>query len=81
MGAVKDEIKGPAPKRKAQGSTQNLIDQIKAQEDEVSAMIIQKDNDGVTEGKDAQPENRRKASLLRATYAFLREARLLLEDY
>jgi hypothetical protein len=82
MGEVKDEIKGPAPKRKAKSKTnQNLLDDITSMMEEVSDMTAKKDEDALTEGDAAAPENVRKAGSLRAVHALLSTCRTLLENY
>lgn len=82
MGVVKDEIKGPAPKRKAvQNTNQNLLDEMRSLMDEVSDLIQQKDEDTQKEGPDAAPENIRKAASLRAVHSLLTASKSLLENY
>lgn len=82
MGEVKDEIKGPAPKRKARLKTnQNLLDDISGMMDEVSELTTKKDDDVYAEGKEEAPENVRKAGSLRAVHALLSACRTLLENY
>lgn len=82
MGEVKDEVKGPAPKRKAKLKTnQNILDNINTLMDEVSELTAKKDEDVADEGEAAAPENIRKAGSLRAVHALLSACRTLLENY
>jgi hypothetical protein len=82
MGEVRDEVKGPAPKRKAKLKTnQNILDTVTELMDEVSELTAKKDEDVGTEGDAAAPENIRKAGSLRAVHALLSACRNLLENY
>ena len=82
MGEVRDEIQGPAPKRKAKLKTnQNLLDSIATMMDEVSDLTAKKDDDTLTEGEASAPENIRKAGSLRAVHALLSACKTLLESY
>ncbi|APU88925.1 hypothetical protein Rctr197k_119 [Virus Rctr197k] len=82
MGEVKDEIKGPAPKRKATNKrAQNLLDDVRSLMDEVSELTAKKDDDTASEGEAAAPENVRKAGSLRAVHSLLTACKTLLENY
>lgn len=82
MGEVKDEVKGPAPKRKAKLKTnQNLLESVTQMMDEVSDLTSKKDQDVLDEGEAEAPENVRKATSLRAVHSMLSGIKTLLENY
>ena len=78
MGEVSEKIKGGTPAARPDG---NLKQQVQGLVDEVSRLTAIKDEDTVSEGADARPENTRKAATLRAANSLLRGAKALLEDY
>ena len=82
MGEVKEAVKGSAPppaSNPALGG--NILQQLQGLTDEVSRLTSIKDNDVMTEGDAAKPENTRKAGTLRAVASLLRASKTLLEDY
>lgn len=84
MGEVKDKVKGTgAPSKSVGGSSDNgnLLQQVQIISDEVSRLTALKDDDVLTEGDTAKPENVRKAATLRAAGGLLRHVKNLLEDY
>ena len=82
MGDVKEAVKGSGSSRKSSaGQPQNIVDQLRALREEVSALTAKKDEDALSEGDAAKTENVRKAALLRAVSSLLVSATNLLEDY
>lgn len=81
MGEVLDAVKGSGSKKSTSTVGTNLQQQVQALTDEVSRLLVIKDNDVATEGDAARPENERKAATLRATSSLLRASKRLLEDY
>jgi hypothetical protein len=87
MGEVKDAVKGggrPSPMSTAAGGDDKIttvLDDVRALANEISSLVAKKDEDTLSEGEAAKPENMRKAALLRATHALLTTVRALLEDY
>ncbi len=84
MGEVAEAVKGTGASRSSKtpsNTGKNLRDQVRALADEVSTLVAKKDDDALTEGDAAKPENVRKAALLRASASMLRAVTTLLEDY
>lgn len=82
MGEVRDEIQGPAPKRKAKSpGAENILESVRALKDEISGLTSIKDDDAAKEGDAAKAENVRKAGTLRACHSLLSAMQTLLEDY
>lgn len=81
MGEVSEAVKGEKKKLSPKLTEGNLITRVTELADEVSGLVAKKDEDALSEGKDKQAENTRKAGLLRATSSLLRAAKTLLEDY
>ena len=82
MGDVKEEIKGSAPKHKAKTkSSENILKSLYSIMDEISLLIVKKDEETTTEGATEKPENMRKAATLRAVHSMLITVTSLLEDY
>ncbi len=85
MGEVKETVSGKGLKtkklRKSKIAGKNLIEMFQNLREEVSRLTEIKDDDALTEGDDAKPENTRKAATLRAVHSLLTSAQVLLEDY
>lgn len=82
MGEVKEEIHGTAPKHKAKTpGAENIVKTIKTVKDEISALVVRKDEDVAKEGDNYKAENLRKAGTLRAVHSLLTTIEVLLEGY
>jgi hypothetical protein len=86
MGEVKDKVKGDGLKKKLLRKKKivegkNLIEYFEALQEEVSECIQIKDDDSLSEGDLAKPDNVRKAALLRSVHSLLTSGLTLLEDY
>jgi hypothetical protein len=88
MGEVKDAVKGtPSPSKKLLGkitgkdTPKNLVEQVHEMREKVSRLTAIKDDDTLSEGDAAKPDNVRKAAQLRAAHALLTAVATLLEDY
>lgn len=85
MGEVKDAVRGVAPAR-VKGTTnlpdgQNLVQMLSALSEELARLTAIKEEDALSEGDAAKPENVRKAATLSACFRMATAMRALLEDY
>lgn len=84
MGDVKEEVKG-TPKKTSSAKTdkdaKNLVQRASEIVDDVSELVVKKDEDTLKEGDSAKAENMRKAGVLRAASTMFRTALKILEDY
>lgn len=84
MGDVKEAVKGSPSKKKSSTSSdvdKNLLSRLQDMSEEISELVVKKDEDVLNEGDAAKPENMRKSATLRAAFSLVRTAKQLLEDY
>lgn len=83
MGEVKDTVNGIPPKKPSKKILEhpNLITRIKDLQDEISRLVVIKDEDTQKEGDIEFANNTRKAALLRSAYSLLGATKVLLEEY
>lgn len=85
MGDVKEAVKGSGASRPKKHATAdaptNILADLGRLQDEVADLTVAKDEDTLTEGETARPENARKAATLRAVHSLLTTCKVLLEDY
>jgi NTP pyrophosphatase (non-canonical NTP hydrolase) len=84
MGEVSDAVKGGSDLSKpvylGKGDP-NLTAHFETLADEISQLIMKKDEDVLSEGDDVYAENVRKAALLRAVHSMVVSSKVLLESY
>jgi len=80
MGEVSEAVKGKK-KISPKLTEGNLVERAEDFIEELDGLVQKKDEDTLSEGKDAEPKNKASAARLRAALGLMRNAKQLLEDY